>query len=65
MDVDLGVGHRDDIDFSALRLLLEKGSLTHAHADTHLIAAHVVEGGLSFSPFLVDKNVEIDVNIAA
>ena len=65
MDVHLGICDCHDIDLSCLGLLLKEWSLSHTDANVHLRATHMVQGWFRFGALRSNKNVEVDIHVAA
>ena len=64
VDVSVWIRNCDDIDLAILRLFLKKRPFTHADADAHLRAAHVIKSGFHLLSLLVDQDVEVYVDVA-
>ena len=65
VDMNLGVRDRHDIDLARQSLFLKERSFAHAHAYVHLGATDMVKCGPHFGTLLVDKQVEIDVDVSS
>ena len=63
--MDFGIANGDDIDLSLLCFFFEKGSLSHAYTNVHLGTAYVVESWTHLATLLADKNIKVNIDVAA
>ena len=65
VDDDLGVRHRNHVNFSVGQLVVENGSFLEADTDFHLICENVLAAGLHLLHFSFDHGLEVDVDLDA